>query len=307
MTRTRMPPSVSIVIPTKDGMHTLPDVLDAIARQRFDGPIEVVAIDSGSTDGTVELLQPRVDKLLSIAPASFNHGLTRNAGIEESRGEFVVLLVQDAVPASDHWLTALIAPLIADSRVAGTFARQLPRDDASPIVRHYLERWVAGSPTGRVTELASREAFEALDPMQQFLLCVFDNVCSCVRRSVWEQYRFRTTPIGEDIEWGREVLLAGYRVTYVPESSVVHSHDRPAREEFERTRTLHRRLFELFGLRTIPTLPALARATASSLRLHWQCDRSARALSLAFAWPLGQYMGARSGARDGQASGARAV
>lgn len=297
MRPTGTPAGVSIVLPTKNGARTLPGVLDAIARQRLDLPIEVVAIDSGSTDGTVDLLRPRVDHLITIAPGAFNHGLTRNAGMERTRGEFIVLLVQDAVPSTDDWLAQLVAPLRADARVAGTFARQQPRDDASPIVRYYLERWVAGAPTGRMATVAAREAFEALDPMERFLLCVFDNVCSCVRRSVWEQCKFRATPIAEDIEWGRDVLLAGHNLVYVPGAVVVHSHDRSAREEFERTRVLHRRLFELFGLRTIPTVPALARATASSLRLHWRCDGSARALSLAVAWPLGQYIGGRSGAR----------
>ena len=313
MTPTASSPTVSIVIPTKNGARTLPALLDAVARQRCDWPIEVVAVDSGSTDGTIELLRPRVDHLISIEPDSFNHGLTRNAGIEQTRGDIVVLLVQDAVPASDDWLSELVAPLLSDSRVAGTFARQQPRDDASAIVRYYLARWVAGSPAARVAEVASRETFDALEPMQQFLLCVFDNVCSAVRRSVWEQHKFQATPIGEDIEWGRDVLLAGYRLAYVPRAVVVHSHDRPASEEFERTRVLHRRLFELFGLRTIPTLPALARATASSLRLHWTCERSTprsnpqspgmmRALSLAVAWPLGQYVGARSAVRSRQTS-----
>src|SRR5262249_48391847 len=128
----------------------------------------------------------------------------------------------------------------------------------------------------------------------------------CVRRSVWEQHPFRATPIAEDIEWSREVLLAGYRLAYVPQSVVVHSHERSARYEFERTSVLHGRLFELFGLRTIPTLSALQGAIASSLALHWRLERISarkgqangmlRALALAVVWPLGQYMGARSAA-----------
>ena len=69
--------------------------------------------------------------------------------------------------------------------------------------------------------------------------------------------------MAEDIAWARDVLLAGYRLAYVPAATVVHSHDRPAREEFTRTYLLHRRLYELFGLRTIPTLAHLARAAGN--------------------------------------------
>src|SRR5437868_2618943 len=135
------PPAVSIVVPTRNGVATLPALLDAIAAQGAAFSFEVIAVDSGSTDGTVDLLRNRVDRLEQIAPESFDHGLTRNLGIERSRGDLIVLLVQDAVPANDSWLAALTAPLFDDSRLAGTFARQLPRADASAITSAYAARW----------------------------------------------------------------------------------------------------------------------------------------------------------------------
>jgi rhamnosyltransferase len=293
---------VSIVMPTRNGAGTLPAVLDSIARQRVDFPFEVIAVDSASNDGTADLLRGRVDRLIGIPAGSFDHGLTRNLGIEHAGGELVVLIVQDALPTSDSWLAALTAPLLADDRVAGAFARQLPRPDASAVTRYYLSRWVASSETVRVTEVADRAELEALEPMAQVERCAFDNVCSCIRRSIWIEHPFRQTPIGEDIEWAREVLLAGYRLAYVPAAAVVHSHDRPARYELARTYVLHRRLYELFRLRTIPTLPLLARAIASSLAVHLRCQKEepgrvwagGRAIALAFAWPLGQYLGALS-------------
>lgn len=291
-------PRVSIVLPTRNGAATLPAVLDAISHQRVDYPFEIIAVDSSSTDGTAELLRSRVDRLITVAADEFDHGLTRNLGIEQARGELVVLLVQDALPASDSWLAALAAPLLADDRLAGTFARQLPRPDASPIARHYLDRWIASSPVARTLAVTSRAELEALDPMAQLERCAFDNVCSCIRRSAWVQHPFRQTPIGEDIQWARGVLIAGYRLAYVPAAEVIHSHDRPARYEFVRTYLLHRRLYELFRLRTIPTVPLLVRAIASSLALHLRCQPfGGRAVALAFAWPFGQYLGALSAVR----------
>jgi rhamnosyltransferase len=290
-------PRASIVLVTRNGAATLPAVLDAIARQKFSGGIEVVAVDSSSTDGSAELLGARVDQMVTIAPASFNHGLTRNLAIERSRAETVVLLVQDAVPASDTWLEALVAPLEADPAVAGTFARQIPRPDASALTRHYAGRWVAASELPRRSQLPGREAFEALDPAARFDRCVFDNVCSCIRRSVWHQQPFAATPFAEDLEWARAVLLRGYTLAYVPDAVVVHSHDRPASYEFRRTRLLHRRLYDLFGVRTIPSWPILARAIASSIALHLSLEASARAIALAVAWPAGQYFGGRDAAR----------
>src|SRR5215472_446681 len=129
--------SISVVIPTLNGAGTLPAVLETIARQRVDLPVEVLAVDSGSTDGTVSLLQrSRVD-VASIPSHTFDHGSTRNLALGSARGDLVVLLVQDAVPVSDDWLATLTAPFRSDTRLAGTFARQEPRPDADAITRRY--------------------------------------------------------------------------------------------------------------------------------------------------------------------------
>ena len=100
--------------------------------------------------------------------------------------------------------------------------------------------------------------------------------------------------------------MAGHRLAYVPEAAVIHSHERSAWYELLRTATLHRRLYELFRLRTIPTLPLLARAIASSLVVHLRVG-GGRAIALAFAWPLGQYLGALSAVRQWKAFGSRMV
>ena len=290
-------PSISIVVPTFNGAATLPALLDGIARQRVDRPFEIIAIDSGSTDGSEEVLRAAGARLISIPAGTFNHGLTRNLAIEAARGELVVLIVQDAMPASDTWLAELTRPLMQDPCVAGVFARQLPRPDAGALTRFYLAQWFASSDKPRTVAVSSPEDLAGLSPLERLDRCTFDNVCSCIRHSVWRQHPFRETPIGEDIEWAREVLLSGYRLAYVPDAAVIHSHERSASYEFDRTRVLHRRLYELFGVRTIPTPVHLARAIASCIVTHLRCERSARALALAFAWPLGQYVGALSAAR----------
>jgi rhamnosyltransferase len=292
-------PRASIVLVTRNGEATLPAVLDGITRQRFDGAIEIIAVDSSSTDGTPELLRQRVKCLVTIDPESFDHGLTRNLGVERAHAEAVVLLVQDAVPASDTWLQRLVTALEAEPTIAGTFARQIPRDEAGALTRHYAERWVAASAAPRTSAIESRDAFACLDPFARFDCCIFDNVCSCIRRSAWLRHPFAATPFAEDLEWARTVLLHGYKICYVPEAAVIHSHERSAAYELARTRLLHRRLYELFGMRTIPTLPHLVRAVASSAALHVSLERSPRAMALAVAWPLGQYLGGRDAAKAG--------
>jgi GT2 family glycosyltransferase len=296
-----MTATVSIVIPTLNGAATLPALLDGIDRQHLAFPVEVVAIDSGSTDGTVELLGRRGVEVIRIPAEQFNHGATRNAGIARSHGELIVLTVQDALPATADWLAALTAPLISHARVAGAFARQRPRADASRLTQWAVERWAGSSPVARTSELAHSEELESLEPIARLERCTFDNVCSCIRRSVWDRFPFQPTPIAEDLEWARTVLRAGYQLAYVPDAVVIHSHERSASYEFARTYLLHRRLYELFTVRTIPTLPHLARAVASTVATHLRRERSARSLALAFAWPVGQYLGAWTAVRGWKA------
>ncbi len=224
-----------------------------------------------------------------------------------SAAEFAVLIVQDAVPAASDWLAELVRPLQTQSSLAGTFARQQAWPDASALTAHYLARWVAcDSDAKTVAPLSSRE-LDRMSPAERHAACAFDNVCSCIRMSVWRAHPFRSTPIAEDLEWAREVLTSGYRLAFVPSAVVWHSHERSVRYELQRTYRVHQRLQTLFGLSTIPTVPALARAVCSTLPLHLRLAaterRRVRAMwrgaGLALAMPLGQYLGAKS-ARDGR-------
>jgi rhamnosyltransferase len=290
---------VSIVIPTRNGRATLPALLDGLTAQRAEGPLEIIAIDSGSTDGSVELLRHRADCLVQIDPARFDHGLTRNLGVERASADLVVLLVQDAEPASADWLAALTRPFADDPSIAGAYARQVARRDASGVTRLYLRHWQAASVTPRVSRLAGREEFMGLSPWDRYERCIFDNVCSCIRRTVWQRHPFRPTAMAEDLEWAREVLLEGHRIAYAPGAVVRHSHERGTREEYRRTLLVHQRLRELFDLVLVPDRSRLLRAVAASAVAHLRAEatpdvrRTIRALALAFAYPLGQYRGAR--------------
>ncbi len=94
-----MNPRVSLVIPTFNAGPEFPEILRLMLDQELEGPREAVVIDSGSTDGTVEFLKTQPVNLVQIPNSEFNHGLTRNRGVQEARGEIVVLATQDARPS----------------------------------------------------------------------------------------------------------------------------------------------------------------------------------------------------------------
>jgi len=293
-------PEVSIVVPTRNGAATLPTLLGALATQSDPAPRELIVVDSGSTDGTLDLVRAAADHVIQIAPSRFNHGTSRNLGVARASGRFVVLTVQDARPLSADWLTHLLAPLRQDETVAGVFARQVPRPDADAVTRHQLATWVASQTAPRVMRL-DPETFARLAPAERLTRCAFDHVCAAVRRTVWEASPFQATPIAEDLEWSRNVLLLGHAIAYAPEAVVEHSHDRGARYELARTWVLHQQLHRLFGLRSVPTLSALARSIVTTLRAHRRLVTASRvpsgsaqwrrAMGLAVAWPLGQFLG----------------
>ncbi len=93
-----MPITLSIIIPVKNGISTICQCLDAIFAQTLIEQTEVIVIDSGSTDGTLEALKKYTLRLYQIPPEEFNHGATRNYGVSLAKGELIYFPVQDDVP-----------------------------------------------------------------------------------------------------------------------------------------------------------------------------------------------------------------
>lgn len=297
-------PSVSVVIPTKNGEATIDGVLQAIFRGKGPEEPEVVIVDSGSRDCTLAIVDRYPARVIRIPPRQFNHGATRNLGIRETSGEFVILITQDAEPADEQWLPALIKNF-DDPKVAGVYCRQIPRDDADVITRRRLNEWLTGSSERRAVKITDPSRYQSLGPMDLYRFCNFDNVCSCLRKSVWEKFPFEHTYFAEDIGWSKKVLEAGFTIVYEPDAAVYHSHNRSVWHEYQRTYVCHRRLYQLFGLQTIPTFSNALRATVKNMTAEGRYisehePDSFRKVSMMLRLPLlslcsvfGQYRGAR--------------
>ena len=292
-------PRASAVIPVRDGAAHLERLLPALRGQGLPGGLEIVAVDSGSRDQSLDLLRQFGARVLQIAGSEFDHGTARNLGAREARGEVVIFLSQDAVPADRDFALRLVVALEQEPRLAGAFARQVPRPDADPLTKRDLRGWVAAGPEPRVVFRPPDDA--ALSSMERYGLAAFDNVASAVRRTVLLDQPFERTRFGEDVEWGQRVLRLGFGLAYVPSAVVVHSHRRSTRRLFRRNYLGHRLLFRLFGLRTVPDRPHLVRsclgAVISDLGTLARDGAGPRAWvvapSQALAATYGQYRGAR--------------
>jgi rhamnosyltransferase len=307
--------SIALVMPTWNAGPLLDEVLAAIRAQRgvvFD---ELQAIDSGSTDGTVERLRAAGFRVASIPQREFDHGGTRDRAIALTRSDHVVLLVQDATLQGDDWLAKMVAPF-EDPLVAGVWCRQIPRAKCQPVMKRRILGWPGWGDGVTVKRLPAGARLDDLSPFERLMLCAFDNVASCLRRSVWERFPLGPRRFGEDVSFGKRCIAAGLTLAHQGGAVVMHSHDRSAWAEGKRTFCDHRNLVQLFGLVGIPDRACLDGAIEHGTKEH--CDY-VRSLGLppaeeaaALKWTIeyvkwqcwGQYVGAMAGVRQPSPIGA---
>ena len=181
-------------------------------------------------------------KLEHIEPAEFDHGATRNRGMEESQAEYVVCMTQDAMPLDAHLLEELIKPF-SDSRVAVSYARQLPAADASPI-----EVFTRSFNYPAQDRVKGKEDIPELGI--KTYMC--SNVCAMYRKDIYESQGgfIRHTIFNEDMIYAAGVIQAGYRIAYVAGAGVIHSHNYSGIQQFHRnfdlgvSQTDHPEIFE---------------------------------------------------------------
>lgn len=216
-------PHVTVVIPTFNGAATLPALLAALARAGARVPLEIVAIDSGSSDDTRAMLEHAGARVLDLGGRPFGHGSARNRAAAAARGEVLVWLTQDVEPVSDGWLAPLLAAL-AGPNVAGAFGRQVPRGASPP--ETFLAEANYGAAPRRITAPDARRFGPGAT--------LFSNAFGAMTRAAWTATPFPDIVMSEDQAWALEVLRAGREIRYVPEAAVYHGHRFPAGRVFRR-------------------------------------------------------------------------
>jgi rhamnosyltransferase len=186
--------------------HTEPTLKGLMAQSYAD--FTLYNVDSGSTDGTMEVVQEYnedAECIVQIAPEDYVPGVVLNDMIGRTREPITVFLNADAIPQDEFWLEKLIQPIL-DDQADATMSRQLPRDEAPFIVKNDFYRGY------NPKSIKSDEVF-------------FSAVACAFRRSLWEETRFYTTGYSEDMAWATACKKKGARFAYVHESAVEHSHN----------------------------------------------------------------------------------
>ncbi len=217
----------SIIILTKNAGDRFGSLMEKLDNQTYQD-FEVVVVDSGSTDRTLEIAEEYGCRIHRIKPEEFHHSRTRNLGAELARGDYLVYVTQDAMPLDDKLLERLIKPLEED-KVAGVYGRQMAYPNAKPMEKFFYSYFYPDE--RKVITPADLENLAEFYVSHVYI----SDVCSAIRKEVWEKIKFDESIImAEDKKWAIDVLKAGYRLVYEPEAVVYHSHNYSIVSAFKR-------------------------------------------------------------------------
>jgi rhamnosyltransferase len=201
---------VSIVILTKNGGKLLQDSIKMIFSQKNSFDYEIVVVDSGSSDGTLEFLSKYPVKIFHIKADNFCFGSARDLGFSKALGRYIVTLSQDSVPANEYWLTEMVMPLIDDKAdvVQGTWT---PPNDRK------IFFWEA------------KDLFYFTSEKNEFIKKYGGIGLSCTnlatKSEVWKEAKFGPAPMNEDKMFQRNAYSRGFRLIRNKKAIVYHCHN----------------------------------------------------------------------------------
>jgi rhamnosyltransferase len=208
---------VSVIIRAFNEEKHIAQLLQGIAHQSLQDH-EIILVDSGSTDGTLDIASHYPVRVVHIQPQDFTFGHSLNQGISESHGEFIVIASAHVYPVYPDWLECLLAPF-ADRQVALSYGKQ------------------RGSPRNKFSEgqIFLHWYPDVSQPRQPHPLC--NNANTAIRRSLWERFRYdESLPGLEDLEWAQRISAQGFTISYVAEAEVVHVHEETPHAVYNRYR-----------------------------------------------------------------------
>jgi len=196
----------SVIVRTFDEEQHIGRLLTGIHHQTIGDP-EIIVVDSGSTDRTVDIARSFSAKIVTIDPADFSFGRSLNRGCSEASGDILVFISAHCWPTYDDWLERLLEPF-ADPEVAIVYGKQRGNDTTRFSEHQIFRQWFP----------------DQKDSDQTHPFC--NNANCAVRRSMWSERHYDETLTGlEDIAWARDTLAGGHRIVYAPAAEVVHVHD----------------------------------------------------------------------------------
>ena len=210
-------PVFSVIIRAYNEEKHIERLLSGILRQSIT-PVEILLVDSGSTDSTVSIARRYPVTVLTIDPGEFTFGRSLNLGIRQASAEQVVIASAHVYPVYPDWLERLLEPF-RDPIVALAYGKQRGNQSS-----HFSEQQQFAKLYPEASAIAQNHPF-----------C--NNANAAVRRDLWSQHPYdEELPGLEDLEWGLWAKSEGYQLAYQAEAEVVHVHDETPRQVYNRYR-----------------------------------------------------------------------
>lgn len=242
----------TIIIPTYNGEKYIDRLLKMVFKQEADFKFDVFVIDSTSIDNTVPIVRSYLEthenmSFEQIPTKEFGHGKTRNYAAQQAKGEFVVFLSQDAIPAKKTWLYEILKPFELNDKIVGVVGKQIPRAKCVPLLKYEIRTVFRNLGSDASTPIFYKDSFME-DPVFKDAVTFYSDVNSAARRDfLINTIPYRDIPYAEDQFFARDIIQAGYYKAYAPRGSVIHSNDITLWEY------KHRTFDEVLGLRKIGT------------------------------------------------------
>jgi rhamnosyltransferase len=220
-------PRISVIIPTLNGGTVFRELLERLSSQSI-VPDELLVVDSSSSDETKAVSEKFGAEVITIPQSEFDHGATRTMASLRAKGDILIFFTQDAIPVSDDLIKMLIIPFAKDNSIAISYGRQLPNCDASLSARALRSfNYPAKS---KIREFSDKET---LGLKTAFV----SNSCAAYRRSYLEEVGFFPDNLifGEDTCTAGRLLQNNYKIAYVADAAVLHSHNYSLSQEFHRS------------------------------------------------------------------------
>ena len=207
----------SLVIRAYNESQHLPRLLEGLAHQTVKD-VEVILVDSGSTDATVSIAESFGAKVVRIRPDEFTFGRSLNLGVRAATREFVVIASAHVYPVYPDWIESLLRPF-DDEKVALTYGKQRGPETAKFSEQQVYHQWYPDHSL----------------PRQPTAFC--NNANAAIRKRLWEKNPYDESLTGlEDLAWAKWAKEQGGEIAYVAEAEIIHIHNETPRGVFNRYR-----------------------------------------------------------------------
>jgi rhamnosyltransferase len=223
---------VSVIVPVNNARsHGIERLVSSLNKQSYKN-IEFIAVDSGSTDDTVNFLKKNQFKVLEIKPRDFTHAYSRNMGASIAKGKYLLFTVDDAIFDDNEWLyfaVGLLKYYKADS-FSSLQSVDSKADAYAKILYHYLKSSQSDGSGFNIskTNLAARILFRLLPFRTKIKAIAIDDTNHLIRADVFKKIKYKLETV-EDLEFGIRLTKQGYKFLYSNILTIRHYHKYPAK------------------------------------------------------------------------------